>query len=48
MNNKKTKRLTAQDMRKLLLKNADVLMSSKYKTSAPEVSGERKKQATYS
>ena len=42
MNKTKTKRLSAQDMRSLLLKNAKTLMSNKYKTSAPELSGEKK------
>ncbi|WP_156674923.1 hypothetical protein [Photobacterium aquimaris] len=45
MNKTKTKRLSAQDMRSLLLNNAKTLMSNKYKTSAPELSGEKKKQA---
>lgn len=44
MNKVKTKRLTAKDMRKLLLNNAKSLMSDKYRTSAPELSGEKKKQ----
>ncbi|MFG0457287.1 hypothetical protein [Shewanella mangrovisoli] len=43
-----TKRLSAQDMRKLLLKNANSLMSQKYRTSAPELTGERKKQVPLS
>ena len=46
MNKTKTKRLSTQDMRSLLLKNAKTLMSTKYKTSAPELSGEKKNQVT--
>jgi hypothetical protein len=46
MNKTKTKRLSAQDIRNLLLKNAKTLMSNKYKTSSPELSGEKKKQVT--
>ncbi|CAH8208872.1 hypothetical protein VAE308_140002 [Vibrio aestuarianus] len=48
MNKTNTKRLSAQDMRKLLLKNAKTLMSNKYRTSAPELSGEKKKQVVCS
>lgn len=45
MNKTKTKRLSTQDMCSLLLKNAKTLISNKYKTSAPELSG--KKKASY-
>ncbi|WP_167388538.1 hypothetical protein [Photobacterium carnosum] len=41
MNKTKTKRLSAQDMLSLLLKNAKTLMSNNYKTSAPELNGKR-------
>lgn len=42
------KRLSAQAIRKLLLKNAKTLMSDQYRTSAPELSGEKKKQVAHS
>lgn len=44
MNKTKTKRLSAQDIRSLLLKNAKTLMTNKYKTFAPELSGDKKSE----
>ena len=38
------KRLTQKELREILLKNAKVLMSEKYKTEYQEISGEKKKE----
>lgn len=46
MNEDKTKRLSPQEMRKVLLTNAKVLASDRFRTSAPEISGQRKGAGT--
>lgn len=38
------KRLTQKELREILLKNAKVLMSEKYKTEYQEISGEKRKK----
>ena len=43
-----SKHLSAQAIRKLLLKNAKTWMSDQYRTSAPELSGEKKTQFAHS
>lgn len=42
MSKDKASRLSPQEMRKVMLANAKVLASERFKTSAPEVSGQRK------
>lgn len=42
MSKVKAKRLSPQEMRKVLLTNAKVLTSDRFRTSAPEISGQRK------
>lgn len=42
MSKVKAKRLSSQEMRKVLLANAKVLVSDRFRTSAPEISGQRK------
>lgn len=42
MNNNNVKRLSPQEMRTLLLTNIEVLMSERFKSKAPELTGQRK------
>lgn len=42
MSNNTPQRMSRDEIRAIMLANAKVLMSEKYATSAPEVSGERK------
>lgn len=42
MSTNNIKRLSPQEMRTLLLTNAKVLMSERFKTKAPEITGQRK------
>ncbi|MCQ1060606.1 hypothetical protein LRP52_37080 [Photobacterium sp. ZSDE20] len=46
MSEDKTKRLSPQEMREVLLTNAKVLASDRFRTSAPEISGQRKVSTT--
>lgn len=43
MNHKSEKRLSRDEMRAIMLSNAKVLMSEKFRTPVPEISGEIKK-----
>jgi len=42
MSKDKANRMSPQEMRKVMLANAKVLASERFKTSAPEISGQRR------